>query len=432
MIESLTLQNFKSHRHTEFHFDSSRLHAIVGQNGSGKTSTLQALWSLGDMFVNAGGIPFDSSWQPQITDRQIIAKAEAAAKEALMAEELARDRGLFREAVAAAEELAKARFRAAAAAKKSARGRLNQRLIGTKLVEFFTTLQEQKTTVTGIYNNINNSTDSLETWCIAYKGKDEVTEFLKSGDPIDHAAWLEMITSTIPLKLIASNLARSSYSEQIAPVLEANGENLASALDYLRDEDLDRFDRLQAMLRQVVPIVKGISLRRAQLDIDHQRTIEIDGKSIAYTDSQPVVGKEVVFNMATGDRLPASVVSEGTVLTLGILSILMSPQQPKIILLDDVEQGLHPKAQRELMQVFKEIIKANPDLQIIFTTHSPYIIDALASSQVHVLGTGTDGFTRTKRLDEHPDAEWAKQTLTTGEFWDAEGEDWVMNGEVHE
>ncbi|XZN92037.1 MAG: hypothetical protein ACM65M_03935 [Microcoleus sp.] len=32
--------------------------------------------------------------------------------------------------------------------------------------------------------------------------------------------------------------------------------------------------------------------------------------------------------------------------------------------------------------------------------------------------------TRCKRLDEHPDVEWAKQTLTTGEFWDAEGEDW--------
>jgi predicted ATP-binding protein involved in virulence len=79
MIESLELQNFKSHRHTEFKFDSSRLHAIVGQNGSGKTSTLQALWSLGDMFVKAGGIAFDSSWQSQITDRRRIAEAETAA-----------------------------------------------------------------------------------------------------------------------------------------------------------------------------------------------------------------------------------------------------------------------------------------------------------------------------------------------------------------
>ncbi len=370
MIESLELQNVKSHRHTKFNFDSSRLHAIVGQNGSGKTSTLQALWSLGDIFVPTG-IFFQSDWRSGV-----------------------------------------------------------EYPVNIKLAEFFTTLQEQETRVTGIYNNTQDSRESQAKWRIVYQGKDKITGFLKDGDQIDHEAWLEIITSTIPLKLIASNLARPSYSEKIAPVLGASGEGLASALDYLRDEDPDRFDRLQGMLRQVVPIVKGISLRRARLDIDHQRTIEIDGKSIAYADSQPVMGKEVVFNMATGDRLPASVVSEGTLLALGLLSVLMSPQQPKIVLLDDVEQGLHPKAQRELMQVFKEIIQAYPDLQIIFTTHSPYIIDALESSQVHVLSTGTDGFTQTQRLDQHPDAEWAKQTLTTGEFWDAEGEDWVM-GDKH-
>ncbi|MEA5578299.1 AAA family ATPase [Anabaena sp. UHCC 0451] len=57
-------------------------------------------------------------------------------------------------------------------------------------------------------------------------------------------------------------------------------------------------------------------------------------------------------------------------------------------------------------------------------------IDALAPSQVHILNNSKSGFTIAKRLDEHPDVEWAKETLTTGEFWDAEGEDWVVEGEV--
>jgi predicted ATPase len=117
-------------------------------------------------------------------------------------------------------------------------------------------------------------------------------------------------------------------------------------------------------------------------------------------------------------------------LTLGLLTVLMNPNQPNLVLLDDVEQGLHPKAQRELITVFKEIIQDNNNLQIIFSTHSPYIIDELIPSQVHVLSNTNSGFTRSKRLDEHPDVEWAKQTLTTGEFWDAEGEDWVIAGEV--
>ncbi|MFM7367134.1 MAG: AAA family ATPase, partial [Sphaerospermopsis kisseleviana] len=99
--------------------------------------------------------------------------------------------------------------------------------------------------------------------------------------------------------------------------------------------------------------------------------------------------------------------------------------QPNLVLLDDVEQGLHPQAQRQLMNVFKEIITENTNLQIIFSTHSPYILDDLEPSQVHVLNNINSGFTVTKRLDEHPDVEWAKETLTTGEFWDAEGEEWV-------
>ncbi|MEL6383201.1 MAG: AAA family ATPase [Cyanobacteria bacterium J06626_18] len=118
--------------------------------------------------------------------------------------------------------------------------------------------------------------------------------------------------------------------------------------------------------------------------------------------------------------------SEGTILTLGLLTVLVNPKQPNLVLLDDIEQGLHPKAQRELVSVFKEIIQDNSNLQIIFSTHSPYIVDELEPSQVHVLSNKHSGFTRSRRLDEHPDIEWAAQTLTTGEFWDAEGEDWVV------
>ncbi|NEP45564.1 MAG: ATP-binding protein, partial [Okeania sp. SIO2H7] len=180
------------------------------------------------------------------------------------------------------------------------------------------------------------------------------------------------------------------------------------------------------------PEVKKLGVKRAKVAVDRQRLIEVDGKSISYEQSQEVVGQEIVLDMKSGDRIPAHAISEGTILALGLLSVLMNPTPPNLVLLDDIEQGLHPKAQRELMSVFKEIIEANPNLQIIFSTHSPYIVDELTPSQVHVLSNSKSGFSYAKRLDEHPDVEWAKQTLTTGEFWDAEGEDWVVVGEDNE
>jgi predicted ATP-dependent endonuclease of OLD family len=42
MLETLKLHNFKSYRDIQISFDSSRLHVIIGQNSSGKTSILQA------------------------------------------------------------------------------------------------------------------------------------------------------------------------------------------------------------------------------------------------------------------------------------------------------------------------------------------------------------------------------------------------------
>jgi hypothetical protein len=33
-------------------------------------------------------------------------------------------------------------------------------------------------------------------------------------------------------------------------------------------------------------------------------------------------------------------------------------------------------------------------------------------------------------MDEHPDVQRGLQVLTTGEFWDAEGEEWILAGET--
>ena len=191
----------------------------------------------------------------------------------------------------------------------------------------------------------------------------------------------------------------------------------------------DKFQSLQEMLKRIVPGVREVGVRRAKVMVNRQRLIEVGGKSISYEESQEIVGKEVVLDMKSGKRIPAHAISEGTMLALGLLTVLMNPNQPNLVLLDDVEQGLHPTAQRDLIAVFKEILEKNPNLRIIFSTHSPYIVDELTPSQVHVLSNANSGFTHSKRLDEHPDVEWAKQTLTTGEFWDAEGEDWVVAGE---
>jgi predicted ATPase len=378
MLKKLELHNFKSHRQTQFDFDDSRLQAIVGQNSSGKTSVLQALYC--------------SSILSQPPNKYLILKE---LMDAMIENATVDERDMI-----VAES-----------------GFLGCDIQNTWRFSCEFILQ---------YNS--GYWESKRNWIYS---EEEIT-LIGSENPSSSIIVPEDLRSIIYLKLTSTNLSKAAYSEEIIPKIEFDGSGLAPTLDYLQSEDPDRFQSIQEMLQQIVPSVKKIGVRRAKVKIDRQRSIEVDGKSIVYEENQEVTGQEIVLDMNTGDRIPAHAISEGTMLTLGLLTVLMNPKQPNLVLLDDIEQGLHPKAQRELITVFKQIIQANPNLQIIFTTHSPYIIDELEPSQVHVLSNSKAGFTHAKRLDEHPDAEWAKQTLTTGEFWNAEGEDWVVDGDVND
>ncbi|NER25950.1 MAG: AAA family ATPase [Symploca sp. SIO1C2] len=375
MLEKVILHNFKSHKSTQLNLDKSRLHALVGQNSAGKTSVLQALHYLGRLANSSFAKIFQYERAP----------------------------------------------------------------------ELITTIGQNHLSVTGSGYWGHNNPKKWEAsyhweqhvnppWFPTASWKTDQDEKSVKGwssslsdapDPISQA-----LRYSVHLKLVATNLAKAAYSDAIKPRVEFDGSGLAPTLDYLRSEAPDKFQSLQEMLQRIVPGVREVGVRRAKVAVNRQRLIEVDGKSISYEESQEIAGQEVVLDMNTGKRIPAYGISEGTILTLGLLTVLMNPNQPNLVLLDDIEQGLHPRAQRELITVFKEIIKDNNNLKIIFSTHSPYIIDELIPSQVHVLSNTNLGFTLSKRLDEHPDVEWAKQTLTTGEFWDAEGENWVVEGEA--
>ena len=376
MLEKVILHNFKSHKSTELNFDSSRLHGLVGKNSAGKTSVLQALHNLSRLADSSFAKIFQYDRAPQ----------------------------------------------------------------------FITTIGEKNMSVTASgfwgYNKPQN-------WLSSYNWKQENNDYWQPTvsfkiDNNEKKTWPGWDSSlrdcpdairnslkyAVYLKLVASNLAKAAYSDEVTPRVEFDGSGLAPTLDFLRDEAPENFQLLEEMLSRIVPNVRKIGIKRAKVPVIRKRLIEVDGKSISYEESQEMTGQEVILDMNTGERIPAHSISEGTMLTLGLLTVLKNPTQPNLVFLDDIEQGLHPKAQRELMTVLKEIIQDNKNLQIIFSTHSPYIIDELEPSQVHILNNSNSGFTISKRLDEHPDVEWAKQTLTTGEFWDAESEEWVDAGEA--
>lgn len=204
------------------------------------------------------------------------------------------------------------------------------------------------------------------------------------------------------LHLQASTLAQATSAPQAYQVGH-RGENLASVLVNLRLEDEERFYAIERDFQQLVPFVEKLRATRKG-------------------------GDQVLVDFIGADRIPASDISQGTLILLGILTALHTREAPDLLLLDDIEHGLHPTAQHELIALLRKLQESRPRLQIVASSHSPYLVDAFTPEEVIVFALRKDGTTACKRLSEHPDVERAMQVLSTGEFLTAEGESWVLDG----
>jgi predicted ATPase len=226
--------------------------------------------------------------------------------------------------------------------------------------------------------------------------------------------------------MVAERLAEPSIPTDINPRVEYDGFGLASAIANLKNAEPDRFENLEKAVRKLLPFVQRIRVQKKKIEKLEQRTITVDGKNLLYEAPQPYVADELTLDLQNAASIPAHALSEGTLFAIGLLTVLFSPSCPNLILLDDIEQGLHPKAQRDILKIIREFLKDRPFLQIIMTTHSPYVVDEVDVSDIWLLNGISQGKICAKRLDSYPDTEKALQVLTTGELWSSIGEEWVV------
>jgi predicted ATPase len=187
----------------------------------------------------------------------------------------------------------------------------------------------------------------------------------------------------------------------------------------------DEFHELQESLRSVVPAVKRIRFDRAPVSKSELETITIGEESVTRRVRREYMGDALVFDMAGAPSLPAHLVSEGTVLVLGVLGVLLGPVRPRLALIDDLGQGLHPKAQGELVRLMRALLGTDDHLQIVATTQSPYLLDHLRPGEVRLTTLREDGSASCASLTEHPDFGRWKDEMTPGEMWSLFGEKWV-------
>ncbi len=233
------------------------------------------------------------------------------------------------------------------------------------------------------------------------------------------------------LRLEGRYLAKALYSERSPARMTARGEGLVNVLAEKLLEADGSFDCIIEDLKQIVPAVTGVRVRRRPVEQDITVSEDVNGPyPRRLIESRVINGEELLFDFTHADGIPASLVSEGTLIALGILTAIHTEEGTSLVLLDDIDKGLHPRAQADLIGIIKRLLEEKSDLQIVATSHSPYLIDAVDPEDVWVLAIDDDGVPACARLTDHPRATKALEVLMAGEFYSSEDERWVVKGRI--
>jgi predicted ATPase len=162
----------------------------------------------------------------------------------------------------------------------------------------------------------------------------------------------------------------------------------------------------------------GMFLSRLQKTPKAKREI-IEGLRDLYegiTDFEPIPeGGTVQLFFTEGDfSIPATRLSDGTLRYLCLLAILCDPAPPPLICIEEPELGLHPDI---LPKLADRLAAASKQTQIIITTHSDILVDAMTERpEAVVVCEKHDGRTQMRRLKKDDLAKWLEK-YRLGQLW---------------
>lgn len=175
--------------------------------------------------------------------------------------------------------------------------------------------------------------------------------------------------------------------------LSPNGDNLPNVLYYLHDKHPETFEKIKTQLRRWVPNLADIV---TEITSDERLLLRF---------------KDAQFEKP----LPAQYMSGGTMRLAALLTLLYEPSATGLLGIEEPDNELHPLL---LYRLAEELGKATETRQLLVTTHSPMLLDALAPEQVWILHRGADGYTQATRTADIPNVpELVEDGSPLGYLW---------------
>ena len=173
-----------------------------------------------------------------------------------------------------------------------------------------------------------------------------------------------------------SALMRLSSPADAPRQFQSDGSNLPIMVSQLRDSAPQRF----------------------QWWIGHLQTVFEDIENISIAERPEDRSLYLVIAYRSGLQLPAWLLSDGTLRLLALTLLAYLPSSGRVFLIDEPENGIHPKAIEAVYQSLSSVY----DGQVFLATHSPLLLGLAQPEQLLVFGKTTSGATAIVRGSEHP------------------------------
>jgi predicted ATPase len=189
--------------------------------------------------------------------------------------------------------------------------------------------------------------------------------------------WLrDLLTEGVQPFILNSILIRQASPPGYKRGFKPDGSNLPWVIDDLCTSNAARFASWIAHVQTALP------------DIENVRTIEREDDRHRY----------LVIKYKSGLEIPSWVVSDGTLRLLALTLPAYLSNLKGIYLIEEPENGIHPKAAATVVQSLSSVY----DAQILMATHSPVILGITEANQILCFAKTHNGATDIVAGNLHP------------------------------
>lgn len=175
--------------------------------------------------------------------------------------------------------------------------------------------------------------------------------------------------------------------------LRSDASNLAAFLYFLKEKQQPYYRKILAIIRRVAPFFNEFTLRPNPLN---DKTILLEWQEL---------GSDAYFD--------ANMLSDGTLRFICLATLLLQPNLPSTILIDEPELGLHPYAIQLLVGMLRS---ASVQTQVIVSTQSVPLVNQLTPEDIIVVDRENNQSTF-RRLDGKELENWLED-YGLGDLWE--------------